>query len=274
MRSHILSLRGGGASQYTININQYRSLSGLLAVPERFGWWTGCELQYKCQLVLNFPVKIQRWCGIASEKWRFCVEKRRLFCNSRYATLVLDWSLHVEQRCDFTLIVQVSVYFGWKLDWLYIDSLLASCWFRQYWSTFLDFLLSFRWLWSKSCSWWFCRAVQRTRWAAGQGTVNCKRNAKSIRFFQLKMQKEWRIAPEKRWFCIEKWPFILQFEVVAEPGVPAERMGDLYLPSNVARETWHERRGCRAGEPRDDYDENGYSKVGSLNSAPPNKRPY
>ena len=31
--------------------------------------------------------------------------------------------------------------------------------------------------------------------------------------FQLKMQREWRIAPEKRRFCILKWPFILQFEV-------------------------------------------------------------
>ena len=29
------------------------------------------------------------------------------------------------------------------------------------------------------------------------------------------MQKEWRIAPEKRCCIVEKWPFILQFEVSA-----------------------------------------------------------
>ena len=29
------------------------------------------------------------------------------------------------------------------------------------------------------------------------------------------MQEERRIAPEKRCFCIEKWPFLLKFEVIS-----------------------------------------------------------
>ena len=43
--------------------------------------------------------------------------------------------------------------------------------------------------------------------------ANCNINANFSRMFLLKMQKEWRIAPEKRRFSITKWPFILQFEV-------------------------------------------------------------
>ena len=31
----------------------------------------------------------------------------------------------------------------------------------------------------------------------------------SHRMFRSKLQKEWRIAPEKRWICIAKWPIIV-----------------------------------------------------------------
>ena len=37
--------------------------------------------------------------------------------------------------------------------------------------------------------------------------------ANIFRICILKMQKEWRIAPEKRRFFIYKWPYILPFEV-------------------------------------------------------------
>ena len=37
--------------------------------------------------------------------------------------------------------------------------------------------------------------------------------ASFFRFTPLKMQKEWRIAPEKRWFCIEKMAIYFEFEV-------------------------------------------------------------
>ena len=45
------------------------------------------------------------------------------------------------------------------------------------------------------------------------GTADCTIYGQLHLSFPLKMQREWRIAPEKRWFCIEKWPFILRFEV-------------------------------------------------------------
>ena len=57
-----------------------------------------------------------------------------------------------------------------------------------------------------------------------RGYANCNINAEFWRMFLLKMKKEWRIAPEKRWFCIEKWPFISQFEV---PG------SDLVIPGGA-----------------------------------------
>ena len=46
--------------------------------------------------------------------------------------------------------------------------------------------------------------------------------------FLFKTQKEWRIAPDKRSFCIDSWPLILQFEV-------CDRLGD--LPGNFFRRT-------------------------------------
>ena len=44
----------------------------------------------------------------------------------------------------------------------------------------------------------------------------CKLQPKRRHLFRLKMHKEWRIAPERRWVSIGKWPIILQLEV---PGV-------------------------------------------------------
>ena len=47
--------------------------------------------------------------------------------------------------------------------------------------------------------------------------------------FSLKMQRQWRIAPEKRWFCIEKWPFISLFKVSTEavpPRFPGRSLTD------------------------------------------------
>ena len=64
-----------------------------------------------------------------------------------------------------------------------------------------------------------CRVdKEENEMAAASGTANCSINAEFVRVFLLKMKKLWRIAPEMM-ICIEKWPFILQFEVLSQCGL-------------------------------------------------------
>ena len=69
-----------------------------------------------------------------------------------------------------------------------------------------------------------CPADRPVQWSLLKRTANCniisifpgfvywkcRKNGE----FPLEMQKEWRIAPVKRWTSIETWPIILTFEVI------------------------------------------------------------
>ena len=47
------------------------------------------------------------------------------------------------------------------------------------------------------------------------------------------MQKEWRIAPEKRWLCSEEWPFILQFKVSVQTTAFRDEKDQMGLSTSV-----------------------------------------
>ena len=48
------------------------------------------------------------------------------------------------------------------------------------------------------------------------GTANCNLNANFPPIFPLKLQEERRIAPEKRWFVLRKWPFVCNSRYVMQ----------------------------------------------------------
>ena len=56
-------------------------------------------------------------------------------------------------------------------------------------------------------------------WTRGIAGLYCELQHKCQLLFGLsisKMQRQWRIAPDKWWFCIEKWATNLQFEVMCD----------------------------------------------------------
>ena len=68
-----------------------------------------------------------------------------------------------------------------------------------------------------------------------KGTANCIITAGFLLIVSIEMQKERRIAPEKRFYFILKWPFLLQLEVTWR--TPATRSSTRTAPWFRARRT-------------------------------------
>ena len=155
---------------------------------------------------------MQKQWRITPDKWCFCIKNGQLFCNSRYVKeLRADPEWYVLWCCllciympaidrPITMIAGTPAGACMPLGTRSTPALWATPRWRPRWRSRCR----------TRCSCRPSRISSRTGELQNKCTLFSK--------FSIENAEIMENCPEKRWFSIEKWPFILQFEVFRAEG--------------------------------------------------------